>query len=112
GQRQRVALARAVLNNPPVLVLDEPNANLDSEGDQALALALAHLKERGITTVVLGHRMPFVELVDKMVVLKEGQMVMFGPREKVIEKLRELDLARIAPEKNNKDNSKDKGGKK
>ena len=112
GQRQRIALARALLGDVRFVVLDEPNANLDSEGDQALALALSHLKERGITTVVLGHRMPFVELVDKMVVLKEGQMVMFGPREKVIEKLRELDLARIAPEKNNKDNSKDKGGKK
>ncbi|MCK4939155.1 MAG: type I secretion system permease/ATPase [Rhodospirillaceae bacterium] len=108
GQRQRIALARALLGDVRFVVLDEPNANLDSEGDQALALALAHLKERGITTVVLGHRMPFVELVDKMVVLKEGQMVMFGPREKVIEKLRELDLARVSPEKD----TGQKGGKK
>ncbi|MDH5772549.1 MAG: type I secretion system permease/ATPase, partial [Rhodospirillaceae bacterium] len=97
GQRQRIALARALLGDVRFVVLDEPNANLDSEGDQALAQALSHLKQRGITTVVLGHRMPFVEMVDKMLVLKEGQMVMFGPREKVIEKLRELDLARTSP---------------
>ncbi|MDH5188005.1 MAG: type I secretion system permease/ATPase [Rhodospirillaceae bacterium] len=97
GQRQRIALARALLGDVRFVILDEPNANLDSEGDQALALALSHLKKRGITTVVLGHRMPFVEMVDKMLVLKEGQMVMFGPREKVIEKLRELDLARTSP---------------
>jgi len=97
GQRQRIALARALLGDVRFVVLDEPNANLDSEGDQALAQALSHLKARGITTVVLGHRMPFVEMVDKMLVLKEGQMVMFGPREKVIEKLRELDLARTSP---------------
>ena len=104
GQRQRIALARALLGDVRFVVLDEPNANLDSEGDQALAQALSHLKQRGITTVVLGHRMPFVEMVDKMLVLKEGQMVMFGPREKVIEKLRELDLARTGPAADGKNN--------
>jgi len=72
GQRQRIALARALLGDVRFVVLDEPNANLDSEGDQALAQALSHLKQRGITTVVLGHRMPFVEMVDKMLVLRRA----------------------------------------
>ncbi len=99
GQRQRIALARALLGEVRLVVLDEPNASLDAEGEKALTAALTALKARGVTTVVLGHRLPFIELADKMLVLKEGQMALFGPREGVIKKLRELDEARPIADK-------------
>jgi len=87
GQRQRVALARALYGDIKLLVLDEPNANLDTAGDRALLHAMAHAKERTITTVIIAHRPSIMAGVDKLLVLNEGKVALFGPRAEVMDKL-------------------------
>ena len=77
GQRQRIALARALYGEPRLVVLDEPNANLDTEGDEALRAALQELKERGTTVVVVGHRPALMSRLDRIAVLKDGAVVAF-----------------------------------
>lgn len=84
GQRQRIALARAVFGPPRLVVLDEPNANLDQEGEAALLAALAGLKAAGATTVVIAHRPSVLRHVDKILVLRPGQAPAFGQREEVL----------------------------
>jgi PrtD family type I secretion system ABC transporter len=77
GQRQRIALARALYGEPKLVVLDEPNANLDAEGDEALRAALQTLKARGTTVVVVGHRLALMSRLDKIAVLKDGAVAAF-----------------------------------
>jgi len=89
GQRQRVALARALYGNPAFVVLDEPNSSLDEQGDAALAQAIMQLKSSGTTFVVMTHRTSVLGAVDKMLVLREGQAQMFGPRDEVLKALAE-----------------------
>lgn len=84
GQRQRVGLARALYNNPTFVVLDEPNSNLDEQGDAALASAILTLKKQGTTFVIMTHRTSIFHVVDKLLVLKEGQTLLFGPRDEVL----------------------------
>lgn len=84
GQRQRIGLARAFFGNPKLLVLDEPDASLDGEGEQALAVALRNAKGLGITTLAISHRRGLLAHVDKLLVLKEGELIMFGPTEQII----------------------------
>jgi ATP-binding cassette subfamily B protein len=84
GQRQRVGLARAFFSDPKLLVLDEPDANLDTEGEQALAHAIVRAKADNVTTLVITHRSTLLQHVDKLLVLKDGEMTMFGPRHEVI----------------------------
>jgi PrtD family type I secretion system ABC transporter len=88
GQRQRIALARALYGNPRLVVLDEPNANLDAEGELALAAALRALKARGVTVVMVGHRPSLVSQLDKLAVLKEGALEAFGPTAEILPRLR------------------------
>jgi PrtD family type I secretion system ABC transporter len=78
GQRQRIALARALYGDPRLLVLDEPNANLDEEGDAALAAVLAELKTRGVTVVVVTHRRSLTSRLDRIAVLRDGKIESFG----------------------------------
>src|SRR5262245_2670444 len=84
GQAQRVALARALYGDPFLIVLDEPNSNLDSEGDEALTRAVRGARERGAVVVVVAHRPIGIEAVDQLLVLKDGRMQAFGPKEQVL----------------------------
>ena len=81
GQAQRVALARALYGNPFLIVLDEPNSNLDTEGDEALTRAIRAARERGAIVVVVAHRPIGIEAVDQILVLQDGRMQAFGPKE-------------------------------
>ena len=85
GQRQRLAIARALYGNPRYVVLDEPNANLDEVGEQALIQAMRHLRERGSTVIVTTHRPRLIGIVDYMLVLKDGRQVGFGPPKDLFE---------------------------
>jgi ATP-binding cassette, subfamily C, type I secretion system permease/ATPase len=93
GQAQRVALARALYGNPFLIVLDEPNSNLDTEGDEALTRAVRAARERGAIVVVVAHRPVGIEAVDHLLVLKDGRMQAFGPKETVLGQV----LQRVAP---------------
>jgi ATP-binding cassette subfamily C protein len=86
GQRQRVALARALYRDPPVLILDEPNANLDAPGEQALVDAIREAKTRGRTVIVMAHRPSAIAACDLLLMLDKGVQVDFGPRDEVLKK--------------------------
>ncbi|WP_027855550.1 type I secretion system permease/ATPase [Marinobacterium litorale] len=87
GQRQRIGLARALYGSPRLIVLDEPNSNLDDQGEAALAVALQSIKESGATTFIITHRASVLAQVQKLMVLKEGALVTFGDRDKVLAEL-------------------------
>jgi PrtD family type I secretion system ABC transporter len=84
GQRQRVGLARALYRNPKVVVLDEPNANLDRVGEAALLRAVKTLRSQGTTVVMVVHHASMLEHVDKLLLLREGRMEAFGPRNDIL----------------------------
>lgn len=87
GQRQRIGLARAVYGRPRLVVLDEPNSNLDDQGERELVEGVRRLKAAGITLVVVSHRTMVLHSMDQMLVLKEGTQVQYGPRDQVLGKL-------------------------
>jgi PrtD family type I secretion system ABC transporter len=84
GTRQRVGLARALYGDPVLVVLDEPNSNLDEQGEAALLTTLQELKQRGCAVVLITHRMNTIGVADKVLVLIDGQVKAFGPRERVM----------------------------
>ena len=83
GQRQRVGLARALYGNPKLVILDEPNSNLDEAGEQALMGALRELKAMGATTIMITHKPALLSTVDKILILENGEMIRFGDRNEV-----------------------------
>jgi ATP-binding cassette subfamily C protein len=87
GQAQRVALARAFFGDPTLIVLDEPNSHLDQEGEAALVTALEGVRARGGVAFVVAHRAGVLNIVDKIMILKDGRLLEFGPRASVIAKL-------------------------
>ena len=87
GQRQRIALARALFGPPALVVVDEPNSNLDSEGEVALHEAIAWLKSEGRTVVIISHRPNILNQVDKILLLREGRIDELGPAQEVLAKL-------------------------
>ncbi|MGQ3046721.1 MAG: type I secretion system permease/ATPase [Niveispirillum sp.] len=87
GQRQRLGLARAVYGNPRFVVLDEPNSNLDSDGEAALVQGLMRLRERQVTVILISHRPSVMNHVDKILVLRDGLVEMFGPKQDVLARL-------------------------
>jgi ATP-binding cassette subfamily C exporter for protease/lipase len=88
GQRQRVALARALYGDPSLVVLDEPNANLDDVGEAALSRAVVALKQQGSTVVLVTHRPGAIAVADRLLVLRDGVVQVEGPRDEVIAALR------------------------
>jgi ATP-binding cassette subfamily C protein len=89
GQTQRVALARALYRQPHILVLDEPNSNLDAEGEVALVRALGAARERGAAILLVAHRSGVLGMSDKLALLKDGVLELFGPRDEVVARLNE-----------------------
>ncbi|HMB77377.1 MAG TPA: ATP-binding cassette domain-containing protein, partial [Kiloniellaceae bacterium] len=95
GQRQRIGLARALYGKPFLLVLDEPNANLDGSGEGALNQAILTAKARGAIVIIIAHRPSALATVDYILQLDSGRMVEFGPRDEMIRKL--MPAPRVAP---------------
>jgi PrtD family type I secretion system ABC transporter len=93
GQRQRIALARALYGNPRLVVLDEPNASLDHEGERALLGALESLRKDGVTVVIIAHRPSLMRGIDKLLVLREGAVEAFGPCADIMRRVTRTGLA-------------------
>jgi ATP-binding cassette subfamily C protein len=98
GQRQRIALARALYRDPFLVVLDEPNSNLDPDGESALARAVAGVKARGGIVLLVAHRREILSVVDLLLVMRGGTAQAFGPRDEVLAKMTRPTNAR--PEQN------------
>lgn len=89
GQRQRIGLARALYGDPGFIVLDEPNSNLDDAGEKALVDAVRELKTRGKTVVLITHRLSALAAVDKILILADGALVGYGPRDEVLKAMQQ-----------------------
>ena len=100
GQRQRVALARALYGNPFLVVLDEPNSNLDAEGDAALTDAIGSIRTRGGIAIVIAHRPSALAGLDHLLVMGNGQQHAFGPKDEVLKKVTAPPTAPTAPAMN------------
>lgn len=87
GQAQRVALARALFGDPAILILDEPNSHLDSEGDAALIKALSEAKARGKTVLIVSHKLGVLPVIDRILVMRDGRAEFFGPRDEILPKV-------------------------
>ncbi len=89
GQKQRIGLARTFYGEPKFIALDEPNASLDTQGEEALMTAISVAKEKEITTIIISHKTSILSIVDKILVMKDGMVGSFGPKKEVLAKLKE-----------------------
>jgi ABC-type protease/lipase transport system fused ATPase/permease subunit len=96
GQRQRIALARALYGDPRLLILDEPNSNLDGAGEVALAQALSGVRKEGVTAIIVTHRPSLIAHVDKILVLAAGRMQQYGPAAQVMKAMQQQAQALVA----------------
>ncbi|MGI9406368.1 MAG: type I secretion system permease/ATPase [Hyphomicrobiaceae bacterium] len=87
GQRQRIGLARAIYKRPVIVILDEPNANLDATGEAAVINCIKRLKTQGSAVIVIAHRPSAIQAVDKILYLRDGMQLAFGPRDEVLKKI-------------------------
>jgi ABC-type protease/lipase transport system fused ATPase/permease subunit len=87
GQRQRIGLARALYGNPFLVVLDEPNSNLDAEGEASLTRAIQAVRQRGGIAVVVAHRRAAIDAVDLVMMMNQGRSMAFGPKDEVLAKV-------------------------
>jgi ATP-binding cassette subfamily C protein len=87
GQAQRIALARALFGEPALLVLDEPNAFLDQNGESSLVAAITKARSRGAAIVVIAHRKGVLECADRLLVLEEGRPKLIGPAAEIVARL-------------------------
>lgn len=97
GQAQRVALARALFGSPSLLILDEPNAHLDAEGEASLVDTLKASKDAGAAAMVIAHRLGIMGVVDRIMVINNGRIEAYGPRDEVLEKLKGSTVRAIPP---------------
>ncbi len=102
GQRQRVGLARAIYGSPRLIILDEPNSNLDDVGERALAMAIQQLKASGATVFIITHRTSILAQLDRLLVMSNGAIGLYGPRDKVMAELNKQQasaqkIAQVAP---------------
>jgi ATP-binding cassette, subfamily C, type I secretion system permease/ATPase len=97
GQRQRIALARALYDDPSFVVLDEPNANLDQEGNAALSRTLVGLRDRGVTTIIISHRSGVFDAADKVMLLREGTVAAYGATEEILKSVSDAKSAGADP---------------
>lgn len=109
GQRQRIGLARALYGSPRLLVLDEPNANLDAEGEQSLVRAINAARGTGAMVVLIAHRPSVMQIVDKILVLREGRITQFGPRSAIAGMITPGGMVEIEPAKRQEQPSKPLG---
>ena len=96
GQKQRIGLARALYGNPALIVLDEPNSNLDETGEAALKQAIDNLREAGKTVVLITHRTSIIAATTKLLLLVEGQLKLYGPTAHVLAALQNAPAQRDA----------------
>ena len=87
GQMQRVALARALFRGPSILILDEPNSNLDADGDQELLQCLHMCKARGTTILLVAHRMSMMPIVDGLLIIQDGRVAAYGPKDEILRQI-------------------------
>ena len=99
GQKQRIALARALYGDTKIMILDEPNSNLDSDGENALIYALNIAKKKKITTFVVSHRTRILDVVDKIIVMHDGQIQFFDEKKKVLKQLENIKKNQIKDQK-------------
>ena len=99
GQRQRLALARAMYDDPALIVLDEPNSNLDEVGEAALVKAVLELRQRGKTIVLITHRQAALNATTKLLMMRDGAVAAFGPTQKVLEAINEANQKQIQAQK-------------
>ncbi len=98
GQRQRIALARAIYNNPVLVVLDEPNSNLDEAGEEALRKTILYLKEKGTTVIIISHKQNVLSTTNLLALLQDGQLKLYGPTRDVLLKLQEMNVQKSKPQ--------------
>ena len=118
GQRQRIGLARALYGDPKLIVLDEPNSNLDEAGDACLIQAILNLKQLGSTVVLVTHKPNILSIVDNIILMQDGQIALSGSRNDVLNKLealrqeqvRQAELARAQQESLNPSKSEVNSG--
>jgi len=98
GQRQRIGLVRAIYNSPVLVVLDEPNSNLDDQGELGLIQAINHLKQSGTTVILITHRPNILQVTNKLLIMKNGLLEMYGNTNEVLAKLKQNSAPKAQPQ--------------